>query len=74
MRGAGRDGRGLQHDGFHAQARHPVGPRQLPDPRKAAEFSLFLARLLQSYGQRPLYCRLSSRSEILWELLEDEAP
>jgi hypothetical protein len=52
----------------------PWAQRQLPDPRKAAEFSLFLARLLQSYGQRPLYCRLSSRSEILWELLEDEAP
>lgn len=35
-------------------------------------FSLYLSELMRKYNLSPLYCRLSSRSEILWELLEDD--
>ena len=36
-----------------------------------ADFSLFLAGQLNKHELSPLYCRLSSRSEVIWEIFED---
>lgn len=57
---------------FTPKAGTPWAKRPAPAIRAVAEHARFLADLMIEHGHRPLYCRLSSRSEVLWELIEDD--
>lgn len=49
----------------------PWENKKRPNYKTVAEFSGYLAGLLKANNLSPLYCRMSSRSEAIWELLED---
>lgn len=49
----------------------PWENKRTPPLTQTAEFSLYLAKKIWQHGLSPLYCRLSSRSEVVWEILED---
>lgn len=49
----------------------PWANKPRPLPKDVAAFSLFLSNIHEKQGFTPLYCRNSSRSEVLWEILQD---